>query len=224
MKTKLSLLVAATLALPLISFAAVDSSFTLTGSYTTGTDSQFDVHMSNYQSSNDVSVLNISNSSVNDIKSASFLDQSGWVKLTPYQSGSDILAKFISDTGFVVNGQRVITLRVNFKTPKTYIVGFALTGADGKTLSSAAFPIPVTGPKVLGATTNTALTRTLRVGLSGADVTDLQNRLTAAGVYSGPITGYFGRVTQTGVKAYQTKHGIPVTGTVDSQTLASLNQ
>jgi hypothetical protein len=225
-KNKIALLVLALLVAPLTSFANVDASLNTNGSYTTGTDSQFDVTLVNYQSSSDVSVLSFSDADANDIKSAMFLDQSGWVTLTPYQSGSDVIAKFISDTGFTVNGNRVITLRVNFRTPKTYVAGYSLQDANSQTFSSAAAPMTVTGPVVLGQSTTatSTFTRQLSYGSSGSDVTALQNKLTAEGFYSGPITGFFGRLTQAGVRAYQSGHGITANGVVGPATLAALNQ
>jgi peptidoglycan hydrolase-like protein with peptidoglycan-binding domain len=63
------------------------------------------------------------------------------------------------------------------------------------------------------------------VGMSGEDVTKLQERLTAEGVYTGPITGYFGPVTRAGVEAFQVKAGIdPHYGYVGPLTLAKLNE
>src|SRR6185437_2808164 len=64
----------------------------------------------------------------------------------------------------------------------------------------------------------------LTVGSTGADVTALQNALTTAGDYTGPVTGYFGSLTQTAVKTYQTSKGISATGYVGPLTRASLNQ
>lgn len=53
----------------------------------------------------------------------------------------------------------------------------------------------------------------LKYGASGSSVTELQEFLTAQGVYSGPITGHFYSLTLAGVKAYQNKAGItPVSG------------
>ncbi len=76
--------------------------------------------------------------------------------------------------------------------------------------------------QVLGATTFN-FTSDLRNGMSGDAVTELQKRLTNEGVYSGPITGYFGPLTSAGVKAYQQKYGISQTGTVGPLTRAKLN-
>ena len=59
--------------------------------------------------------------------------------------------------------------------------------------------------------------------MRGEAVTELQKRLTAEGVYSGPITGYFGPLTFAGVKAYQKKYGISQTGFVGPLTRAKLN-
>lgn len=55
--------------------------------------------------------------------------------------------------------------------------------------------------------------RNLTVGSRGADVESLQNFLTEHGVYSGPVTGYFGNLTKEGVRKFQTENNIsPVSG------------
>ncbi len=59
--------------------------------------------------------------------------------------------------------------------------------------------------------------------MQGSDVAELQKRLTDEGVYSGPITGYFGPLTQAGVKEYQIKNGISAIGVVGPLTRAKLN-
>jgi ferredoxin len=63
----------------------------------------------------------------------------------------------------------------------------------------------------------------MAVGDTGADVTALQNRLTKLGVYSGPITGYYGPLTEAAVRRYQTLRGITPVGAVGPQTRAMLN-
>jgi peptidoglycan hydrolase-like protein with peptidoglycan-binding domain len=64
---------------------------------------------------------------------------------------------------------------------------------------------------------------TLRQGDSGDAVRDLQNRLTAAQCYEGPMTGYFGSLTRSAVEACQQRYGIGVDGVVGPQTMAALN-
>ena len=80
---------------------------------------------------------------------------------------------------------------------------------------------PATG-QVLSATAF-RFTSALQVGSKGDDVTELQKRLTQEGVYSGPITGYFGPLTFAAVKAYQAKTGIESVGIVGPLTRTSLN-
>lgn len=63
----------------------------------------------------------------------------------------------------------------------------------------------------------------LKLGLSGTEVTELQKRLTEEGIYSGPITGYFGSLTQAAVKKYQAENGIDQLGNVGPATRAKLN-
>jgi murein L,D-transpeptidase YcbB/YkuD len=64
----------------------------------------------------------------------------------------------------------------------------------------------------------------LKVGSKGADVTALQQRLTADGFYSGPTSGSFGPLTEAAVKKYQAQHGIDQLGNVGPATRASLNK
>lgn len=63
----------------------------------------------------------------------------------------------------------------------------------------------------------------LSVGSTGNEVTALQNRLTAEGYYSGPVTGYYGSLTKAAVAVYQTAKGLPASGVLDTATRAALN-
>lgn len=76
---------------------------------------------------------------------------------------------------------------------------------------------------VLGASTYNFI-RTLTVGSKGDDVKALQERLRDEGVYTGPITSYFGIVTKAGVKAYQEKNTLPAVGIVGPMTREVLNK
>jgi hypothetical protein len=66
-------------------------------------------------------------------------------------------------------------------------------------------------------------TEFLSVGSQDAQVTALQERLTADGLYSGPITGYFGTLTEVAVGKFQAANGIAVKGYVGPSTRAVLN-
>lgn len=63
---------------------------------------------------------------------------------------------------------------------------------------------------------------TLKRGSRGADVTYLQQRLTAKGYGVGAIDGIFGQKTLEAVKAYQAEHGLKVDGVVGAKTWESL--
>ncbi len=63
----------------------------------------------------------------------------------------------------------------------------------------------------------------LYLGLTNKDVKALQERLTSDGIYSGPITGYYGKLTEAAVKKYQAKHGLSQLGVVGPATRALLN-
>ncbi|WP_017714821.1 peptidoglycan-binding domain-containing protein [Kamptonema formosum] len=64
--------------------------------------------------------------------------------------------------------------------------------------------------------------RALKQGDSGSDVKDLQTRLQAAGYYNGPLTSYFGSLTEAGVIRFQQDKGLTASGIADSATLAAL--
>ncbi len=62
----------------------------------------------------------------------------------------------------------------------------------------------------------------LKKGDTGDRVKDLQARLKQLAWYSGDITGTYGDSTVAGVKGFQAKREIPVTGAVDQRTLDRL--
>lgn len=64
----------------------------------------------------------------------------------------------------------------------------------------------------------------LRRGSRGADVTYLQQRLTAQGYGIGAIDGIFGQKTLEAVKSYQADYGLKVDGIVGARTWKSLEK
>lgn len=92
--------------------------------------------------------------------------------------------------------------------------------------SSVASPSITPLPSVIASTT-VSVTPTfkayLHLGSKGAEVRALQQRLKDAGLYSGPITGTFGGLTTTAVKAYQAKHKLQKLGAVGPATRKLLN-
>ena len=63
----------------------------------------------------------------------------------------------------------------------------------------------------------------MTIGSKNADVTALQQYLTSAGFYKGPITGYFGTLTKAAVMALQSANGLEAVGRVGLKTLQLLN-
>lgn len=69
-----------------------------------------------------------------------------------------------------------------------------------------------------------SITRTLKKGVSGADVKSLQSALKTLGYFNYPsLTTYFGDVTVSAVTAFQKKSGLTANGVVDSKTAAAIN-
>jgi hypothetical protein len=113
-----------------------------------------------------------------------------------------------------------------------------ITVTDGGGYASNVLAVPsftVTGSSVTSLPTTTISTTNttgiyaykfvnfLGVGSTGIDVTELQQRLTVEGVYSGAISGYYGPLTKAAVMKYQGLHGIDQFGYVGPGTRAMLN-
>ncbi|NER27085.1 MAG: peptidoglycan-binding protein [Symploca sp. SIO1C4] len=58
----------------------------------------------------------------------------------------------------------------------------------------------------------------LRRGSSGPEVTNLQNELKLLGYYNGPVTGYYGSLTEAAVRKFQKDIGITVDGVAGELT------
>ena len=67
------------------------------------------------------------------------------------------------------------------------------------------------------------ISRILKTGMKGSDVKTVQQVLNKLGYSVGTADGVYGGKTYNAVKTYQTKNKIPVTGTIESKTLASLS-
>ena len=99
--------------------------------------------------------------------------------------------------------------------------------------ASVGFPsvvIPSSGGASISTTNNISstsafiFTKTLYLGSIGTEVSKLQERLTTEGVYSGPVNGRFGPLTEAAVKKYQSEHAVSPTGTIGAYTRSLLNK
>ncbi len=70
--------------------------------------------------------------------------------------------------------------------------------------------------------TQTVISTTLREGSTGADVTALQQKLAALGLYKGKITGSYGNLTKEAVRQYQKKNGLGADGIAGQKTLSKI--
>jgi hypothetical protein len=119
--------------------------------------------------------------------------------------------------------------------PGNQLIVSPFTVESGATPSSTALSVTQTQTQTSTAANSTASTvsnsgvdsykfyNPLNVGSKGEDVTMLQKRLMAEGVYSGPITAYYGALTQTAVERFQADHGLQQLGNVGPGTRALLN-
>ncbi len=90
-------------------------------------------------------------------------------------------------------------------------------------LSQLALSIKPITPTVISTNSKYQFLNPLAIGDIGADVTELQKKLKAEGIYTGPINGNFGSLTQEAVKKYQISHGLSPLGNIGPATRAALN-
>ena len=141
---------------------------------------------------------------------ASSTDASGNFSWTPARSdlGTHVLTLTASDAnGSIATAQTTLT------------VSLTAPAQNAAAPAESTPPPPSNAPKQDGY----VFTQYLRIGSRGTAVTELQKHLTADGSYTGPVTGYFGPLTFSGVQAFQAAHGIEQVGVVGPQTRAALN-
>ncbi len=90
-------------------------------------------------------------------------------------------------------------------------------------LSQLALSITPITPTVISTNSKYQFLNPLAIGDTGADVTELQKKLKAEGIYTGPINGNFGSLTQEAVKKYQISYGLSPLGNIGPATRAALN-
>lgn len=134
-------------------------------------------------------------------------------------NSSDAIGQTITNTGTISESSSVVDENsVNNTSAVTITVGGTPSNGNTNITTST----NTSAGAVLGASTF-QFENNLHRGSQGSDVTELQTLLTQEGLYNGPLTDYFGSLTQAAVVAYQTKNGISPTGFVGPLTRAQLN-
>jgi peptidoglycan hydrolase-like protein with peptidoglycan-binding domain len=96
--------------------------------------------------------------------------------------------------------------------------GTAVAGSGGAAMVATRNPHGI----VRAGNSSSVFTRTLRMGAAGDDVKTLQTWLTDVG-YGVPATGYFGTMTRSAVRGFQSANNLmPPSGTVGRKTAAML--
>ena len=168
------------------------------------------------------------------VSASSLASTTGTFSWTP--SATDLGTHVLTVTAKDVNGSTAsakVTLTVSNS------VSTATTPAPTQTSSVSPSSSPTSSPSTATptpaastvATDGYVFTSYLGMGSRGTAVTELQKRLTALGAYTGPVTGYFGPMTEGGVQTFQRVSGIVSSGTpwttgygaVGPKTRAALN-
>lgn len=140
-------------------------------------------------------------------------------------NGSDVLQaqKMLADLGYY-NGTLdgdfgPYTLSAVTKFQEDF--GLYVDGVIGNQTAGALNKYAV--PQTQNVSTSPTFNADLRFGSVGGAVSLLQQKLAELGFNPGPVDGYFGRLTENAVKAFQTAYGLYVDGYVGPYTNAELN-
>lgn len=71
---------------------------------------------------------------------------------------------------------------------------------------------------------NTAYAASLKEGMKGSSVTELQSKLKKLGYFNAQPTGYYGSLTEASVKKFQSQHRLTVDGKAGDNTISVINK
>jgi len=175
------------------------------------------------------SFLNLSQNnptvSVGQITTVTVSGGSGNMYTVVYNSNSSIATANMSGTMLSITGIKngyvvlVVCDSANDCVPVSVGVGVSnpsplVTPAVVTTPTAATIPVPAARYQ---------FNKNLSLGSIGTDVSELQKRLISEGVYTGPINGRFGPLTEAAVKKYQSLHKLSAVGIVGILTRTVLN-
>lgn len=106
-------------------------------------------------------------------------------------------------------------------------IGTGNAASTNTSLLDSICPVPaLPPPAIISAPSFSLLTRTMGLGAKGLDVKILQEFLQKKGIVipnDGPVTGFFGKVTEEAVKKFQEANGLEAIGSVGAKTRALIN-
>jgi hypothetical protein len=144
-----------------------------------------------------------------DASSAVVSGGSGSGYYISYNSKSDVVGVYILGNTLIIAGKAI---------------GSGTISVCSSANACASISVSVQGGNQSSNNSKYKFTKPLKFGLTNTEVTELQKRLTEEGIYSGPITGYYGSLTVAAVKKYQKKVGLEQLGSVGPGTRAALNK
>ena len=98
--------------------------------------------------------------------------------------------------------------------PWRWALGLGAAAMTAAVLSGGVAAVAYAAPAKTAAAAYTPATRTLKPGMSGADVKRLQQRLAQLAYYPGTIDGHYGSATEEAVWAFEEVQGMAASGTV----------
>ena len=138
--------------------------------------------------------------------------------------GTNYVAFSVLPDGTYNNCSITVTDAAGYQTNTLLIPAFTVGG--GVAVATPAVQVaPASAPSTpaKSASSEYTFTKALVIGSTGADVTALQKKLKADGLYTGAITGKYGALTVAAVKKFQKLHNLSQLGTVGPGTRAVLN-
>ena len=154
-----------------------------------------------------------------------------WFKVAAVTYPTTGWVKFCGNYYYYENGQYVVSCTRTIGGEKYSFAASGISNKTPKDLSAVANNSSNAGNTTTSNKTNVTETKKpttppdngpLKVGSSGERVTKLQNRLKALGFYDGPVTGYFGEMTEKSYKKFQKAANVYIDGIAGDSDLRIL--
>jgi hypothetical protein len=136
-----------------------------------------------------------------------------------YNSNQDSIGTYITGSSLIVTGKASGSGTLSICSSASVCGSIVVTISPSVQIVSSS----ATNSSV-ATNTKYVFTKPLKFGMTNNEVIQLQKKLKGAGVYTGPITGYYGNLTVTAVKKYQKLKGLSQLGSVGPGTRAALNK
>ena len=156
------------------------------------------------------------NINVGDSSTVNVSGGSGLGYYVSYNSNQNSIGIYVNGNALIITGKLAGSGTISICSSTNVCASLSVS-------VTTLYKMPIYTPPVETATVY-KFTKSLKIGSTGTEVTQLQKKLKELGLFSASATGYYGSVTATAVKKLQKLHKLEQLGIVGPGTRAVLNK